>query len=357
MEEKTRFKLGKRKISKRLLFGFALLSMIVIATAVSTHYWNLSQEECVACSDSERTLRSITKIDSNPLYYIELWGDYGFEQHLETDIDAWVDEREGNVNTESWMCTCFTTLNNNSDFLFGRNFDWYDGLKALVYTNASDAYASYSMVDLDLMGFTSEQDFLEASHEDYLQAAYWPMDGMNEHGLSIGCMTAGGSENIMDPNKTTLGSLSFMRLALDYAKTVNETVALWNNYNVYFPTGPPLHYLVGDALGNSAIIEFTDGAMQVITTQNSWQVSTNFLLYGSTPTDQSNCWRFVLAEGVMEENNGQLTTQEAMNLLEDVAQEWSTGATQWSNVYNMNTKEISIVVNMKYRRSYLEYSF
>lgn len=357
MTEKSNIAQQKRKITKKMILGFSLLCIICIASAISIKNGQDKQDICIECSDSERTLQSLVKLDNYPLYYLELWGDYGFDQYLQTGINDWVEEREGKSAQNTWACTIFTTLNNDSDYLYGRNFDWEDGPKLLLFTNATDAYASYSMVDLEIADFSSEQQFLEASYEDYLEIAYLPLDGMNEHGLSIGCMTASGSENILDPNKTTLGSLNIMRLALDYAKSVNEVVELWRGYNVYFPTGPPVHYLVADAMGNSAIIEFTDGDMQVIPNQNPWQVSTNFLLYGSTDTDKNNCWRYSLVEEILQENQGELTIQEALDILEAASQDWSGGGTQWSNVYNMDSKEISIVMGMEYSRTRHTFTF
>ncbi|UYP47526.1 hypothetical protein NEF87_003811 [Candidatus Lokiarchaeum ossiferum] len=357
MVEKATIQDKKRKSSRRITLGIILLCIIGVATTWSIKIWNQNSEKCIDCSNSELTLQSLVKLDTDPFYYIELWGDYGFEQYLQAGINEWVAEPERLTSQNSWACSIFATLNNNNDFLYGRNFDWKDGPKLLVFTNATNAYASYSMVDLGILGFSSEKNFLDASYDEYLQAAYCPLDGMNEYGLSIGCMTASGSENILNLNKIKLGSLEVMRLALDYATSVDETILLWRNYSVDFVGGPPLHYLIADASGNSAIIEFTDGEMQVILTENPWQTSTNFLLYESDTTDKVNCWRYSLVESVLKEKNGELSTQEAMDLLEDVAQDWSTGGTQWSNIFNMNTKEISIVIGMDYSKKWHTFTF
>ena len=50
-----------------------------------------------------------------------------------------------------------------------------------------------------------------------------------------------------------------MRLVLDEAASVREAVAIFRRTAIDFSGGPPLHYLVADASGDSAVVEYVDG--------------------------------------------------------------------------------------------------
>lgn len=75
-----------------------------------------------------------------------------------------------------------------------------------------------------------------------------------------------------------------IRLMLDYAKNVDEAIALLEKYNVNMDL-ISIHFLLCDAAGNSAVIEFLDGKMQVLRSDKTWQTSTNF---HKLPLDNTN---------------------------------------------------------------------
>jgi len=65
------------------------------------------------------TLASLKKVDSFPLYSMIYYGDYGFDQMLETGIVS----GELRSGEEDWACSCFAALGSGSDPVYGRNFD------------------------------------------------------------------------------------------------------------------------------------------------------------------------------------------------------------------------------------------
>jgi hypothetical protein len=311
-------------------------------------------------TNEEKTLSSLKKVDDHPLFLMTFYGDYGLEQHVSRGIEnikAGInthrieDEHKSKISTQTdWACTCFATLNSSADVkLYGRNFDWSTSPKLLLQTSPTTGYSSLTMVDLGMLGFSTEAMVLNASPDkirDLLKAPYWTLDGMNDQGLAVACMAVPSAENLIDPTRITLGSLTYMRLVLDFAKDIEEALTLWEQYNVDFTGGPPLHYLISDSEGNSAVVEFVDGEMKIIRNQYPWQVSTNFILFNSTQATQDTCWRFITASETLNNSKGNLTLEEAMQLLEDVSQI----STQWSVVYNLNTDDIILVINRKYNQ-------
>jgi hypothetical protein len=56
------------------------------------------------------------------------------------------------------------------------------------------------------------------------------------------------------------------------------------------------------------------------------------------------CWRYDTIYQRLIEAQGQLTTQDAISLLEDVSQ----ASTQWSVVYEMNSGDVNVVMGQQY---------
>lgn len=327
----------------RHIFIFMLIMLLMTMVGCKDKNEIVNNEVDESINNEEKSLESLEKVDDHPLYVMTYYGDYGFDDFLESRHPK---QAFNNGKSDQWACSCFAALDKEGDMIFGRNFDWHYSPKLLLFTNPPNHYASVSMVDISYLGFKKDEDIANASPEklrNLLEAPYLPFDGMNEYGLTVGEMTARGTKASKDPNKGTLGANTCMRLVLDYAQNVDEAIALLNQYNIDFPPAPPLHYQIADAEGNSAVIEFIDEEMQVIRNTKPWQVSTNFLIYNSDK-DSIFCSRYKKAMKFLEEKKGRICEKEAMNLLSDISQ----GSTQWSIVYNISTGDIKVAMGREY---------
>ena len=301
----------------------------------------------------QNTLDSLQKIHDHPFYVMRYYGDYGFDDYLQEGLG--INAQSNNqAQEESWACTCFAGLNEKGESLFGRNFDWNaDHPMLLLFTEPPNAYVSVSMVDISYLGFDDSGLIPVEEREALLRAPFLPFDGMNEYGLAVGMMAVSHADGVSDLQKVSISGLQAIRLMLDYAQDVAEAIALLQEYNVYFgPDNVPLHFLIADAAGNSAVIEFIDGEMNVIQNEEPWQVSTNFIisqvkLQGANAPSR----RYNRAYETLEEAGGRLSQAEAMDLLSNVAQ--SGGAsTIWSTVYNTATGDFQVAVDREYDQVY-----
>jgi predicted choloylglycine hydrolase len=221
----------------------------------------------------------------------------------------------------------------------------------LLFTDPPDGYASVSMVDISYLGYNQEETGWQ-ERRDLLRAPYWPFDGMNSAGLAVGMMAVSEADTGADPQKATLSDLQIIRLLLDNAANMEQAVELLGSYNIDFGGGPPVHYLIADSSGSSAVVEFVRGEMHVLTSQQSWQVATNFLISVENPQGaDSSCWRYNQAYEVLEQSEGQISESEAMRLLEDVSQ-GGDYPTIWSVVYNLSAATIHIAVGREYTQVY-----
>jgi hypothetical protein len=289
-----------------------------------------------------RTLTSLRKVDDHPLYVMDYRGGYLFDLFLKVGIEAIIYQKTAEVVTPD-ACTCFAALNPDGDMILGRNFDWHNHPTLTLFTDPPGRYASVSTVDTYYLGCdTGEPSW--TCRIGLLFAPYRPFDGMNEAGLAVGMMAVPHARDGQDPHKVTVDSLQAIRLLLDHAEDVDEAISLLREYNVLFGE-PPLHYLISDASGNSAVIEFIDGEMHVIRNDQPWQVATNFIISHVAPEGtNAPCWRYNHAHQALSEADGNISQEEAMAVLKSV----SNSHTIWSAVYDMTTGDVQLAMGRHY---------
>lgn len=292
------------------------------------------------------TLASLKQVDDYPLYTLRYYGEYASPR---TSVLPALKEAD---STGGWACSLFTVLLDEEHLLYGRNFDWQFSPALLLFTDPPDGYASVSMVDMEYLGFSGQTvfnltDLPIEELEGLLDAPLLPFDGMNEHGLAIGMAAVPPGDMPADPAKERIDSLGIMREILDHARTVEKAVDLFKNYNIVFGGGPPVHYLIADAQGESMLVEFFRGEMHVIGNEGPWHAATNFLRSSVEDPKDGNCWRYDRINARLNEAQGLLDSTSAMTLLAEVAQE----NTQWSVIYEMAHGEVNVAMGGDYSQA------
>jgi hypothetical protein len=288
------------------------------------------------------TLNSLEQIDPYPLYVMHYAGAYA---------TAALPEGFAKTAAPGWACSLFAALGDPDAMQYGRNFDWEFSPALLLFTDAPDAYASVSMVNI---GFLT-QAALDAGHladlplagrQVLLSAPLLPIDGMNEYGLVISMAAVEGSIAGRDPAKPTIGSLRIMREVLDHARTTGEALGIISGYNIDFTGGPPVHYLVADRNGKAVLVEFHQGELVAIPNDVPWHLATNHLR--CIAKGDGGCSRYQILRERLAGTNGRLDPQSARSLLSEVSQP----NTVWSIVYGMTSGEIDISMQRHYQKVY-----
>jgi penicillin V acylase-like amidase (Ntn superfamily) len=172
------------------------------------------------------------------------------------------------------------------------------------------------------------------------------MDGVNDRGLAISCMTA--NESRLPPTdraRPTVVVTTLMRLVLDFADTTDEALAIMRRFNLDFD-GVPCHFLVADRTGKSVVVEFVDGQIETVPTTGRWQVSTNHLLFEkSAEENDAACDRYRTAAARLEDSSQSLNAAEVMQLMAAISAE---NRTMWTSLYDLTTGDYQIA----YRRHY-----
>lgn len=345
-----------------------------------------------------RTLTSIQEIaPSNEehrdgaVYEITVSGDYYFDQFLaeggassDQELISFITSNIGkgliplDIEESSISCSSFTAVTQEGDRVFGRNYDFDKTNTAIVYTKPGNGrHASVSTVDLQFLGIDPDAGVTGLADKFLcLAAPYAPLDGVNDAGVSCGIyMTYQGAETVptdQQTDKPDITSTTMLRLILDYASTVDEAIELVEQYDLHDSAGTSYHYMVADAQGNSAILEWVTGtdqtdndgtARQLNVIRNdpeeNYQCVTNFILtpgYYEEGDEMGGKDRYDLLTSTLEEMNGTVADdQAAMDVLSLVGRRtWvvegdhTQGTTVHSVVYNLTDKTALWVGNEHY---------
>ncbi len=293
-----------------------------------------------------------------------------------------------NISDPEIACSSFTAQTPEGDVLFGRNYDFSKTNTVIVTTEANKGrHASISTVDLQFLGIDVDSDVGGLVDKIIcLAAPYAPLDGINDAGVSCGIyMTYQGGEKTIatdqDTDKPDFTSTTLLRLILDYADNVDEAVEIARSYDLHDSAGTSYHYMVADASGRSAILEWVgdndaadnDGSARELVVhfndddsyvgqweaESDFQWITNFIVNPgyydeSAPEEKKGYDRYERIYQELNATNGIVADEQAaMDILAIVGRRtWNNddgnGCTVHSVVYNLTDKTAMWVPNENY---------
>ncbi len=252
-------------------------------------------------------------------------------------------------------CSTIAAVNDKDEYLFGRNFDWYNCEALIVESYPDDAYASISTVNTDFIrqGAGAASAAFSVDSIMTIASLYAPIDGMNEKGLAVSVNMIQDSDTIaQDSDLPDITTTTAVRMLLNKAASVDEAVALLKEYDLHASFGFMVHLAVADAKGNSAVIEYVNQKMIVTKTP----VVTNFYLsegekYG-IGTSQSQ-ERYETLINTLDDSSV-LSEAEVADALESVSKHhYSDGeTTEWSVVFNLTIGEVVYFHREDYTKAY-----
>lgn len=174
------------------------------------------------------------------------------------------------------MCTRVVWPDANGSVIVGRNMDFHMDLLTNLWKYPRGIKRTDG-VDGNLT-WKAKYGSIVATAFDLIAT-----DGMNEEGFAGHILWLAESDyGRPDPTTTQLSQAVWLQYYLDNFKTVAEAVE-WTNHTqvaiaqLFDPTGhlvPTLHLAINDATGDSAIIEYTEGKLQIYHSRD-YKVMTN----------------------------------------------------------------------------------
>lgn len=391
----------KRKLKKILLTVLAVVVALVVLAGVGIYAVWHNEIGSVASIEMLRE-RNDDHLDG-AVYSMHVQGGFYLDDFVaqggvsnDTDLIQFITDNitHGVVNLNMTApeigCSSFTATAENGDALFARNYDFSKTNAMLVFTDANEGrHASISTVDLQFLGIDVDQDMTGLMDKVIcLAAPYAPLDGVNDAGVSCGIYMTyqGGEETVatsQDTDKPDFTSTTLLRLILDYADNVEEAVEIASSYDLHDSANTSYHYMVADASGKSAILEWTNDSA-VDTTDNdgsqrtlkvvyndqdadigeregasSYQIVTNFVLqpgyYEGVPAEnKKGADRYDRLYEELQATDGVVADEQAtMDILQSVGRRsWDNddknSCTVHSAVYNLTKKSVLWVTNENY---------
>ena len=393
----------RNSLSKLLRRIACALAALVIALAVAV--FALWHNELATLASFQKLSDRDEAHRDGAVYQINFSGDYSFDEFLsqggasnDAELISFVTRSitKGiipmHIKTSSIACSAFTADTQSGDRVFGRNYDFSATNTAIVYTDPGEGrHASYSTIDLSFLGLDADKD-VETIGQKFLTLAapYVPLDGINDAGVACGIFMSYQGEGKGTPTDTQtdrpdITSTTLLRLILDYADSVEDAVALAQQYALHDSASSCFHYMVADSTGRSAILEWvgTDadhdaaGAQRqlnvlwndtdALSDSADWQVVTNFIktpgYYDGTSAERKGLDRYEHLTAALRETDGIVADKDAaMDLLASVGRRtWnnddSNSNTVHSVVYDLTDKSVLWVGNEHYGEEAYTFEF
>lgn len=258
-------------------------------------------------------------------------------------------------------CTTFV-LKDSSQIVFGRNFDFNVGSGFVV--NNPKGISKYALVSNEdnVMRWTSK--FGSVTFNQF--GREFPYEGMNEKGLVVALMILSKTKYPEIDNRKATSPLQWIQYQLDVASTVDEVIASDSFLRISKELPIGIHFLVCDASGKAATIEFVEGKMIYhvdkqlpipLLTNNTYDESISYLrqfdiMGGEKPVQWNNFydidWKqdvtlsvnqlFAVAAKKLNKPNSSLNlVGKAFDALQAVT---VNDHTQWSVVFDISNKKI-----------------
>jgi choloylglycine hydrolase len=246
-----------------------------------------------------------------------------------------------------YPCSTFC-LTDGEAIVFGRNYDFETGVGMLVVSKRGVQKRS---VVTSQPGAAWTSRFGSVTFNQF--GREFPMGGMNEAGLVVELMWLEGTVYPSRDDRPAVALLEWIQYQLDTAANVDELIASDERVRIRGTT--PLHFLVSDASGASATIEFLEGQLvvhrgsdlpvAVLTNDRYDQSSATLRSYkgfgGSRtiPSSPSSLDRFVRAASMVRAYGPDKGSpvDYAFRILDSVAQpNW----TRWSIVYDIAGRQV-----------------
>jgi len=248
-------------------------------------------------------------------------------------------------------CTTFF-INKDGKLAFGRNYDWITDAGFVAKNNRGLLKTSFKNQEGGTLNWISRYGSITFNQ----YGKEFPTGGMNEKGLVVELMWLDGSVYPKTDDRPTLNVLQWIQYQLDNCATIDEVLATDKLIRIG-ADNPPLHYLVADAAGNAATIEFLNGKtvvhkgnnlpLPVLTNtdyaSSAEAVRTSGVLQGkaSATFNDNSLQRFAKACSMVNEfrqdDSKKSIIDFSFDILNNVAQ---PGWTRWSIVYDISNKAI-----------------
>lgn len=263
--------------------------------------------------------------------------------------------------SHTFACSTFL-LSKNGRHVFGRNYDWVTG-NGMILVNARGV-AKTSFLQDDSKGVSWVSGYGSITFNQF--GKEFPHGGMNEKGLVVELMWLNETTYPAADNRAAMNELQWIQYQLDNCATIDEVIATDKAIRINRAGAAPLHYLIADATGRAATIEFISGKMVVHRGKElAFPVLTNTVYKKAVqqvknkknlPNFDNSVERFATACRMVQQyqasNDAKNPVDHAFAILNKVSQK---GYTKWSIAYDITNQQIYWITDEQPRRKQISF--
>ena len=306
---------------------------------------------------------SFTLLDDSgtySLYYYHYTRDYKFDDFLRQGgaenteelvsycLEVFPD-MELNLASLGYGCSSYCAVDPDGEVYFGRNFDMdpsHTGAYMVVHTAPKGGYESYSTVNLGFLGIRDPEDPVDDDTSALLLAPYIPLDGINSKGVAICVLQLNTAPISAEGGKVSLTPTTIIRNVLDNAADLDEALEIFEEASLY-TEGYAYHFMIADAKGNCAVVEYVDNEMVVTYMDEEPLACANahiseegrefYRVYDGNESDRR-------VEAILKGLAGTDSDWDTDSAMEALLKA-RVGSTRWSIVYELTGCEKHMIVN------------
>lgn len=252
-----------------------------------------------------------------------------------------------------YPCTTFYFKDKKGNIIFGRNFDFPTGLGHIQINLRDQVKKSITWPGSNEVSLTWVSKYGSITFNQ--NGRELPYGGMNEAGLVIEQMMLPGTKYPPVDNRGGLTELQWIQYQLDMCATVEEVINTDKILRISPYSKAPIHFLVTDAGGNAAAIEYLDGKMTYYSGESfkfcalandTYNSSSEYKMNkdsgenkGYLKERENSLERFYTASTMVKEFNPSIhkPVDYAFGILKNVSQKYGT---RWSIVYDVAARKI-----------------
>jgi uncharacterized protein (DUF2141 family) len=242
-------------------------------------------------------------------------------------------------------CSAFV-YSGPEEVLLAKNFDWHFGGGYLIKNPSGVTRRALPLFNGEPAAWTS----LHGSLTFTQFGAGLPYGGINQRGLAIEMLWL---DETVYPSSAprTIGELEWIQYQLDTRASVAEVLANVAEFSIR-PVGGKIHYLLADASGDRALVEFLDGAARVHRGDERPLVCANdsltlselaFTKLRTTPLKgNTSRVRYARLRLELEALQEPPSVASGWGALAKVAESGTRYRTQWSAIYEISKRRVHL---------------
>jgi penicillin V acylase-like amidase (Ntn superfamily) len=262
----------------------------------------------------------------------------------------------------SFACSTFL-LRGTDQIVFGKNYDWATGNGMVVVNARGVKKTSFTAPGENSITWTSNWGSITFNQF----GKEFPNGGMNEKGLVVELMWLKGAKYPVQDDRAAMNELQWIQYQLDNFSTVDQVIASDKNIRISNNNFAPLHYLIADANGNAATIEFIEGKMVVhegkdleypVLTNTIYKEALQQLKDNNESSFDNSVQRFVTACNMVQQFQKLPSSENVIDFAFNILDAVALNHTQWSIVYDISNLQIHFITfNKKRNISFNQFDF